>query len=270
MCSAHRTVRVRRALHRVELHIQAVEEQHPPRQGLADPQQAFDHLQRLDAPQHPDGRAHHPHLGAALAAVFRHRAHQAAQTGALAGHIGHGLSGEPDDPGVHIGLLLQHAGVVDEELRGKPVRGVHHGVVLRDDLLRVVRRQLRPVEHHLHIRVDRLDRLLRADDFLLPHCAGIVDDLPLEIGEIHGVVIHDAQGAYPGGRQIQQSRRSQAPRAHHQHFGRKELFLPGHAHPGQHEMPGVPYQLFLGKCHSDRPFPGKFPLSRPAGGGKAE
>ncbi len=70
-----------------------------------------------------------------------------------------------------------------------------------------------------------------------------MEDLPLEVGEIHQIRVHHPQGTYPRSRQIEGHRRSQSPDADQKDPGRRQRPLPLRPHLRQYEMPGVPEEV---------------------------
>jgi hypothetical protein len=87
------------------------------------------------------------------------------------------------------------------------------------------------------------DRLFGARDLGTPDILGAVDHLPLQVREGDEIVIHDADRADAGRREILDQRRSEPARPDHQHRGRVELCLPGSADLPEHEMAGVAFDL---------------------------
>jgi hypothetical protein len=63
--------------------------------------------------------------------------------------------------------------------------------------------------------------------------------LPLQVGQLHRVVVDDADGADAGGGQIQHQRRAEPTGAHHQHARRLQPGLTEPAHLLQQDMAGV-------------------------------
>ncbi len=74
-----------------------------------------------------------------------------------------------------------------------------------------------------------------------------MDHLALQIGEVDGIVIDDADGADAGGGEIKQQRRPQATGPHHQHLGSQKLQLPVFADLIEDDVAGVAFQLAVGE-----------------------
>ena len=75
-----------------------------------------------------------------------------------------------------------------------------------------------------------------------------VNDLALQIGQRHDVVINHAERANAGGGKIHQRRRAEAARADHQHGSFLQRRLAGAADFAQHDMAGIALE-FVGTQH---------------------
>ena len=78
---------------------------------------------------------------------------------------------------------------------------------------------------HVDVRIDLVQRLARRLHFQAADIVGAVDDLPLQVGEVHGVEIDDPDGAHARRRQIEHQRRAQPARADAEHFRRLQPLL---------------------------------------------
>ncbi|KAF0128679.1 MAG: hypothetical protein FD152_2284 [Xanthobacteraceae bacterium] len=74
---------------------------------------------------------------------------------------------------------------------------------------------------------------------------GAVDDLALQVGERHAVVVDDADGADAGGGEVEEQRRTESAGADHQDPRRLQLLLAGPSHLAQDDVAGVSLE-FLG------------------------
>ena len=74
-----------------------------------------------------------------------------------------------------------------------------------------------------------------------------VDDLALQVGQRHDVVIDRAQRADAGRRQIHQNRRAETAGADHQHGSLLQRRLAGAADIAQHDMAGVALDFVSGQ-----------------------
>ena len=82
-----------------------------------------------------------------------------------------------------------------------------------------------------------------------------MDDLPLEVGEVHHVEVHDADGADAGRGQVERQRRAEPAGADREHPRRLELPLALDADLRQQQVPGVAQHLGvreLGQLGLDR------------------
>src|SRR5690606_29716901 len=110
----------------------------------------------------------------------------------------------------HVGLVQQHARVVDQVAGGEVVRAVDDEVVLGEDLQRVLVVQPRLVQADVDQRVDLLDGVPRALGLGPADVGDAVDDLALQVRLVDGVELDDAQGAHAGRGEVHQDGRTQA------------------------------------------------------------
>ena len=103
------------------------------------------------------------------------------------------------------------------------------------------------MDNDLHVRVEGPDRRGRGVRLGGAHRGGGVDDLALQVGHVHDVVVHDPQGARARGRQVQGRRGAQAPGAYEQDAGGADALLAGHPHLGYQSVATVALQLGPGK-----------------------
>jgi hypothetical protein len=71
-----------------------------------------------------------------------------------------------------------------------------------------------------------------------------VNDLALQIGQRHDVVVDHAKRTDTGRREIHQRRRAEATGADHQHRSFLQRGLTGAADLAQHDMAGVAFEFF--------------------------
>ena len=77
-----------------------------------------------------------------------------------------------------------------------------------------------------------------------------VENLPLQVGEIHGVEIHDAELADARGGEIHGDGRAEPARADAQDAGGVDLLLPGQPDFRQDQMPRVAADFFVVQLHN--------------------
>ena len=106
------------------------------------------------------------------------------------------------------------------------------------------------------MRIERVDLLGGAVDLAPADIRRGVNDLALQIGQRHDIVIDHAERADAGGGEIHQRRRAEAAGADHQHGRLLQRGLAGAADFAQHDMAGVAFE-FVGAqhCYSHRPVP---------------
>ena len=99
---------------------------------------------------------------------------------------------------------------------------------------------------NFHVRVDFGNCLARRVELRAADVARPVDNLPLEIGEVHHVEIHDTELADARRRQIQSQWRAQPPGTDGQHLCLLQFQLPVHADFGHDEVPAVAQDFVIG------------------------
>jgi hypothetical protein len=227
MVAADGALRVALQLERAELHLQGIEEQEPADQRLAG---ADDELQRLggldgahDAGQH----AEHAAFGAARDEARRRRFRiEAAIARAVLRREDRDLAVEPEDAAVHVRPAGKDARVVDEIARREVVGTVHDHVVIAEDFERVRRVQHRLVADHANVRVQAAQPVGRGAQLGPAHVVRAVEDLPLEVAEVHGIEVDETERADAGGGQIERRGGSQPTGADAEHARGLESPLP--------------------------------------------
>ena len=104
----------------------------------------------------------------------------------------------------------------------------------------------------LDIRIDVAHPVGGRIELLAADVLGAVNHLPLQVGEIHHVEIHQADAADARRRQIQPERRAQAARADQQHLGLLQLQLAFHADFRHDQMAAVAQNLVFGQRYPGR------------------
>src|SRR6266542_982924 len=140
--AADRALRVLANADVLEGQLQRVVDEQPPDQRVADAGDELDRLVGLDRADRGAEHAEHAALGAGGNHAGRGRLGvQAAVARPVLGPEHARLPVETIDRAPHVGLALEHAGVVDQIAGGEVVRTVDHQVVRSDDLAGVVRGQ---------------------------------------------------------------------------------------------------------------------------------
>ena len=112
-----------------------------------------------------------------------------------------GLAFEAKDGAVHVWLAEQHAGVVREVTGGEVVRAVHHDVVGAQDLKGVVAGEAGLVKDDLDVRIEAMEGLSGGSSLRAADIWSAVEDLALEVREVHGIKIHNPEFANTRGRE---------------------------------------------------------------------
>ena len=107
-------------------------------------------------------------------------------------------------------LIMPQVGSVGQrkifEAKVLIVGAVHDDVVLRDDAQRVLGVQRLLVRDHLDVGVVRGERLPGGVNLALTHVVVLVQDLPLQVRQVDGVEVDDADGADAGEAQVERDR----------------------------------------------------------------
>jgi hypothetical protein len=244
--AARGAVGVRAELHRPEAHLQGVDEQQAPHQRLPDPRDQLHRLGRLDHPEEPRQDAQDAPLGAGGDDAGRRWIPvEAAETRAVLRAEDRRLPLEPEDGAVDVRLPEEDAGVVGQVAGGEVVGAVHHQVVARDQLQGVGRVEARVVADHLHVRVDVVDPVGGRVELLPPHVLRAVEDLALEVGRVHRVELHEAQGADPGCGEVEADGRAEAAGPDHEDLRVLEPPLAGEPDVGDDQVAAVTQDLLL-------------------------
>ena len=94
-----------------------------------------------------------------------------------------------------------------------------------------------------HMRIERVNFHRRAVDLGAADIRRKVNDLALQVGQRHGIVVDHAERADPGRGEIHQHRRAEPAGADHQHRRRLQRRLAGAAHLAQHDMAGIAFEF---------------------------
>src|SRR5574341_373876 len=203
MVAADRTGGGPTDLHHPELHPQRIEEQQAAHQRLAQSQEQLDRLDALNGGHHAAQHAEYARLRAAWHQAGGGRSRVQTAVAALSGNEHGDLALELEDAPVHQGLVQEDAGIVGQVAGGKIVATVDDDVVLRKDVLHVFRLQGLMVWDHLHVRVEVRDRFYGGLHLGSPDVVDMVQDLSLEVAQVHHVEVHHPQGADACRRQVE-------------------------------------------------------------------
>ena len=99
------------------------------------------------------------------------------------------------------------------------------------------------MQDHIYIGVVRLQRLICRLCLGPAYVGVLVQNLALQVGDVDGVEIDDADGAHACQRQINCDWRAQAARANNQDFGVEKLTLSRASDLGHDDVSAVPLNL---------------------------
>ena len=142
----------------------------------------------------------------------------------------------------------EEAGIGHQIAGFEIVGAVEHEIVAADQRHHIVGIEPHGMRLEMHMRIERVNLIGGAVDLAPADIGRGVDDLALQIGQRHDVVIDHAERADAGRRQIHQHRRAEAAGADHQHGGLLQRRLAGAADVAQHDMAGVAFE-FVGRQH---------------------
>ena len=224
-----------------ELHVQRVEQEQAVEERSALAEDELQNLGGLDEADDAGQHAEHAALGAARDRAGRRRfgIEAAIARPAQVRREDAGLAFEAEDGAIHVRLPEQHAGVVGEVAGGEVVRAVHDDVVGADDVEGVLAGEAGVVQDDLDVRVEAADGVRGGLGLGPANVRGAVDDLALEVGEVHRVEIHDAEFADARGGQVHRDGRAEPARADAEHAGGANFLLALQPHFGQNQMPRV-------------------------------
>ncbi len=246
MRSASRAIGILAQLEFAELHVQRIDQQQPANQRLALAQDQLDDFRRLHHADQPGQNAQDSALGAGRHQSGRWRLGiEAAVARTFLGREDAGLPFEAEDRTVDIGLPGKHASVIHQVARGKVVGAVGDDVELAKQFQRVFAGEPSVKFPDIQERIDGLQLLRRRIQLLASNVGSRVNDLPLQVGVVHDVEVHDAQRADAGRAQIQRQRRTQTARADAEHPRRFQLELPFHADLGHDQVARVAQNLVV-------------------------
>ena len=99
-----------------------------------------------------------------------------------------------------------------------------------------------------YLRVDGSDGLRRRPHLGLADTRQVVGDLPLQVGQVHGVVVDQRDRAHAGRAQVQRHRRAQPTCADHQGVGFEQPLLAFDAEFVEQDVARVAQQLLVAQA----------------------
>ena len=190
-------------VHLVKLHIQGIVQQQTADHRFAHAQNQLHRFGCLDSANRAGQNAEYPALGAAGHQPGRRWFwEEAAIARPFLGVKDRRLPLKTEDAAVNVRFAQQHTGIVGQVARGEIVRAVDNDVVWLEQFQRIIGRQRHFVGVYLDVWVDVQNTVAGAVQLRPPHVLGTMNDLPLQIGVIHHVVIHQPNTADSCRRQI--------------------------------------------------------------------
>ena len=100
----------------------------------------------------------------------------------------------------------KEAGIVDQEFGREVVDAVDDDIVFAENLERISRGQTLLVGLHDDVGIQRRDLFLPGDDLRTADIGRVVQDLPLQIRQVHHIAVDQTDRPYAGRCQIEGSR----------------------------------------------------------------
>src|SRR6266849_2116649 len=186
-----------------ESHAKSVVQQEAADQWLADSEDELHSLGSLNQSDGAGENSEHPAFGATRHQAGRRRLGVEASIArsSLIGEDG-SLPLEPEDGSVDVGLAEQHASVIYKVAGGEVIGAVDDDVVIAHDFERVLTGDGGFMLVDPHEGVDVEHAIGGRVQFLAADVLSAVDDLALQVREIHNVEIDQSDPAHPGGGKV--------------------------------------------------------------------
>ncbi len=165
----------------------------------------------------------------------------------MAGCVGEGLPFVGEDAAVGERFMGEDAGVVDEVFGVDVVGGIDDEVVGGDYVEGVGGGEGVLVGGDVGVGVEGYEFLERALDFGLAEVGCGVEYLALEIGEVDGVVVHDADMSYSSGGEVVCHWGAEASGTDDEDMGRAELMLPLFAEMWEEDVASETFLIVVGQ-----------------------
>ena len=147
------------------------------------------------------------------------------------------------DRSVHPRLVKQGADVVDQIAGGKIIGSIHHEVVALDQPKSIVGGEPTGIPFNPAIGIDARNPLSSGICLQLTKTTFRVNHLPLEVGELHAIIINDSDVTNTGCRQVHQQGRAESACPNTQHRCRFQPLLADHTEFRKHQMTGITSSL---------------------------
>src|SRR6266446_9426131 len=251
--AAGRTCRVLADADRMKAGAQRIVEQQGAVEAVAEPQELLQHLDCLQGAEDAgDGTQDAGGLAARYEIGRRRLAEEAAVAGVTRAEIGpegrdlalEGRQGCRDER-----LFEAEAEFGQEIPGGEIVAAVGDEIVAADQRLGIFRGEPHRMGLDAHAGIDRGEGRARALDLERADAFGRMDDLALQVGQVDPVGIGDADRPDPGGREVEQQRRTETARTDDEHPRLQQPDLALLADLVEDQVAGVALELLLAQLH---------------------
>jgi len=246
LAATHGAVRVACQFDAAPFVVQGIEDQQPAAQWLADIQQYLDGFQRLQAADGADHGCQYAVVGAGLVGFFAFPV-QAAVAGAVAAFRDENreLAFQADRRAGYQRRAVLYAGGIDGEAGGEIVAGVEYQVSLFDLLFQPVGIEAGVQRRHADIRVQFTQGVTRGFNLGPAEVAFPVQDLALQVGQFHRVVVGNDNMPDAGAGQVHGGRGTQAAGTDDQDTRVEQRLLSGGIDLRQQYLAAVAEQLLV-------------------------
>src|SRR5207249_2349233 len=229
-----------------ELQAERIKHQQPADQAVAPAQDELYGLESLDSSHDARQYAQHPTLSAAWHQSGRRRLGiEATIARSFPGVKDRGLPFEAEDAGIDVGFAQQDTSVIHQVARGEVIGSVGHHVIFLEKVERVLGTEAGLVSHDFNIRIDIGDRFGGGGKFGASHILGAMDHLPLQVGEVHYIKVHQAELAHAGGGQVQGQGRPEPSGSDAKHLRLLQLQLALYPDFRHDQVPAVAQDLVI-------------------------
>jgi len=146
---------------------------------------------------------------------------------------------EAEDGTVEVRLAQEDARVVGEVAGREVVGAVHDDVVGANEVERVLAGKAGLVEDNLDVRIEAVKGIMGGFSLGAAEVRAAMENLPVKVGQIHGVGIEYAEFADPGGGEVESHGRAEPARAQAKDAGSAYFVLALEPDFGQSEVPRV-------------------------------
>src|SRR5690606_499249 len=245
-CPAAAAARVAADAQFTEAAVEGIDQQQSTHQRLTETGQQLERLQCLQAADHAHQRTYDPGLAAAQRHIIAVAVQALVAGTGRSPRIEHAdLTLQPDGGAGDQRLAQGNAGGIQRLAGGEVVGAVENQIDPGHGLAQLFAEQPLVQLMDTHLRVERGQPRGRGVGLGSVQISGSMDDLPLQVGQIHPVVIRQPQLADPGTGQIERSRTAQSAHADDQHAAVEQALLTLHVDLLQQNLPAVAQQLFV-------------------------